>query len=152
MLKRLIDFLKNNYPDTDINEYLDSKYIHLDNDKLQKIAIAINDGSLKIKPASSCVAVQFLFHFGSTIILLKKKDNNFVAELAWETDFLSIHSVRDKTKGFYFIKFEFDDNYQIKLLETDKKQKSQVRSLEKEEELLIKIMPIIKGFISAIAE
>jgi hypothetical protein len=30
----------------------------------------------------------------------------YQAELAWETDFLAVHSTRNKGKGFYFIAFE----------------------------------------------
>jgi hypothetical protein len=152
MLKRLIEFLKNNYPESNIDEYLDSKYIHLEGEKLKKIADALKSGELQIKPASSCSASNFIFHFGSTIILLKKVANGFDAELAWETDFLAIHSVREKIKGFYFIKFSFNDDYQTTLLDTDKILKDQVRNSEKEQEVLDKVMPVVKGFISAIAE
>lgn len=152
MLKRLIEFLKNNYPNTNIDEYLDSKYINLESEQLKKIAEAIKSGELQVKPASTCTASQFIFHFGSTLILLKKVSNGFEAELAWETDFLAIHSVREKIKGFYFIKFSFNDDYQTTLLDTDKKNEDQVRSEVKEQEVLDKIMPVVKGFISAIAE
>jgi hypothetical protein len=152
MLKRLIEFLKNNYPNSNIEEYLDSKYISLDGEKLKKIAEALKSGELQIKPASTCSADNFIFHFGSTLILLKKVANGFEAELAWETDFLAIHSVREKIKGFYFIKFSFNDDYETTLLETDKRSEDQVRSDDKEQEVLDKIMPVVKGFISAIAE
>lgn len=152
MLKRLIEFLKNNYPNSNIDDFLDSKYIHLEGEKLKKIAEALKSGELQIKPASTCSADNFIFHFGSTLILLKKVANGFEAELAWETDFLAIHSVREKIKGFYFIKFSFNDDYETTLLETDKKLDGNVHAPEKEQEVLDKIMPIVKGFISAIAE
>ena len=152
MLKRLIEFLKNNYPNANIDDYLDSKYINLEGEQLKKIAEALNSGELQIKPASTCSADKFLFHFGSTIILLEKNANGFNAELAWETDFLAVHSVREKIKGFYFIKFEFNDEYQTTLLETNKRQTGHVRSTEKEQEVLDKIMPVLKGFISAISD
>jgi hypothetical protein len=57
-----------------------------------------------------------------------------------------------KIKGFYFIKFSFNDDYQTTLLDTDKILKDQVRNSEKEQEVLDKVMPVVKGFISAIAE
>jgi hypothetical protein len=60
--------------------------------------------------------------------------------------------VREKIKGFYFIKFSFNDDYQTTLLDTDKILKDQVRNSEKEQEVLDKVMPVVKGFISAIAE
>jgi hypothetical protein len=75
---------------------------------------------LKIKPASSCTAEKFVFHFGNTAILVQKDGSHYQGEFVWETDFLAVHSTRNKGKGFYFIAFEFDDNYQITLKETDK--------------------------------
>jgi hypothetical protein len=155
MLKRLIEFLQNNFPDSNINEYLDAKYIHLENDKLKKIADAIKANELQIKPASHCSADNFIFHFGSTLILVKKSTDGtqvFDCELAWETDFQSIYSAREKIKGFYFIKFGLDDDYNINLQETDKREDNQVRSEEQEREVITKILPVLKGFISAISE
>jgi hypothetical protein len=32
----------------------------------------------------------------------------YQGEFVWETDFLAVHSTRNKGKGFYFIAFEFD--------------------------------------------
>jgi len=119
MLKRLIKFLENNYPDSNINAYLDAKYIALTSPQLKQIADALKSGELNIKPASDCSANNFIFHFGSTTILVQKDNTSssvtYQAELAWETDFHSVQSIRDKGKGFYFIAFEFDDDYQISL-------------------------------------
>jgi len=119
MLKRLIKFLENNYPDSNINAYLDAKYIALTSPQLKQIADALKSGELNIRPASDCSANNFIFHFGSTTILVQKDNTSssvtYQAELAWETDFHSVQSIRDKGKGFYFIAFEFDDDYQISL-------------------------------------
>jgi len=41
MLKRLIKFLENNYPDSNINAYLDAKYIALTSPQLKQIADAL---------------------------------------------------------------------------------------------------------------
>ena len=155
MLKRLIEFLQNNFPNTNIEDYLDAKYIQLENDQLKKIAEAIASGELEIKNASNCTADNFIFHFGSTLILVKKStESDFVynCELAWETDFQAIYSARDKVKGFYFIKFSFDDTYATTLFETDKREENQVRNENQESELIAKIMPVLKGFMSAISE
>jgi hypothetical protein len=156
MLKKLVKFLENNYPDSNINDYLDAKYIQLSNPQLKQISDALNSGELKIKPASSCTAEKFIFHFGDTVILVQKDGNspfaNYQAEFAWETDFLAVHSTRNKGKGFYFIAFEFDDNYQVTLKETDKLLKDQIRNIEQDQELIDKTMPILKGFMSAISD
>ncbi len=156
MLKRLIEFLQNNFPDSNIEDYLDAKYIQLTNPQLKQIADALNSGELSIKPASSCSAEKFIFHFGETAVLVKKDDSDspakYQAELAWETDFLAIHSTRQKGKGFYFISFEFDDDYQTTINKTDKCLEDQVRDEQKNQELVDKVMPILKGFMSAISE
>ena len=155
MLKKLVKFLENNYPDSNIDDYLDAKYIQLSNPQLKQIADALNSGELKTKPASSCTAEKFIFHFGDTVILVQKDGNspsaNYQAEFAWETDFLAVHSTRNKGKGFYFIAFEFDDNYQVTLKETDKLLEDQIRNIEQDQELIDKTMPILKGFMSAIS-
>lgn len=154
MLKRLIEFLKNNYPDSNIDAYLDAKYIQLNNSQLKQIAGALNKGELNIKPASDCLLDNVIFHFGSTAILLQKDRSKafaYQAELVWETDFHSVHSIREKSKGFYFIKFAFDNNYQIKLGKTEKHLKDQIINTEKNQQLLNKAMPILKGFMSAVS-
>ncbi len=156
MLKKLVTFLQNNHPDSDIDAYLDAKYIQLNNEQLKQIANALERGELDTKKASNCSANHFIFHFGSTLILVTRDetDSNAVyqAELAWETDFLSVRSIRDKAKGFYFINFEFDDDYNITLLESDKTIKDQINNIEKNQQVVEKIMPVLKGFMSAISE
>jgi len=156
MLTKLVKFLENNHPDSNINDYLDAKYIQLTNPQLKQIADALNSNELKIAPASSCSAERFIFHFGNTIILVQKDSSDssavYQAELSWETDFMAIHSTRNKGKGFYFIAFEFDDDYQVTLKETDKFLEDQVRNEEQNQVLIDKAMPVLKGFMSAISE
>nr|MCH9749663.1 hypothetical protein [Pseudomonadota bacterium] len=135
MLDKLIEYIKNNHPESDVDAYLDAKYIQLNNAQLKQIADALERGDLSSTPASNCGASHFIFHFGSTLILVQKDTTDssaaFTAELAWETDFLSVRSVRDKAKGFYFINFEFDDDYQVTLLETQKIIEGHVNNTEK---------------------
>ncbi len=156
MLTRLIEFLKNNYPDTDINQYLDAKYIQLTEKQLKQIAKAIQSGELVSKSASDCPASRFIFHFGLTAILVQKNPSNsaaiYQAELAWETDFLSVHSARDKGKGFYFINFELDNDYQYTLKPTEKSVQGQVVNIEKNRVILDKMMPVLKGYMMAISQ
>ena len=56
------------------------------------------------------------------------------------------------TKIIEFIAFEFDDDYQVTLKETDKLLEDQVRNEEQNQELIDKAMPVLKGFMSAISE
>ena len=156
MLNNLVEFIKNNHPDTNIDAYLDAKYIQLNNAQLKQIADALASGELIASSASNCGANRFIFHFGSTIILVQKDETAssaaYTAELAWETDFLSVRSVRDKAKGFYFINFEFDDEYRVTLLETQKVIKGHVNNADKNQEIIDKVMPVLKGFMNAISE
>lgn len=155
MIEKLVKFLKNNYPDSNIDDYLDAKYIQLSNPQLKQIADALSSGELTIKPASSCSADCFIFHFGNTSVLVQKDDSDssaaYQAEFAWETDFLAVHSTRNKGKGFYFIAFEFDDDYQVTLKDTDKALEDQIRNIEQDQELIDKTMPVLKGFMSAVS-
>jgi hypothetical protein len=154
MLKRLVEFIKNNHPESSVDEYLDAKYIQLSNEQLKKIAQALKSGEIENKDASSCKASHFIFHFGSTLILLKRNEIGgvYTAELSWETDFLSVRSVRDKAKGFYFINFEINNDYTTVLLDTQKTIKGHVNNAEKNQEILNKVMPVLKGFMQAISE
>jgi hypothetical protein len=123
---------------------------------LKQIADALNNNELQIKPASNCDAENFIFHFGNTLILVQKNTTDssaiYQAELAWETDFLAVHSTRNKGKGFYFIAFEFDDDYQVTLKTTDKLLENQIRNIEQDQALIDKTMPVLKGFMSAISK
>ncbi|MCH9645435.1 MAG: hypothetical protein K0U08_02165 [Proteobacteria bacterium] len=156
MLDKLIEYIKNNHPESDVDAYLDAKYIQLNNAQLKQIADALERGDLSSTPASNCGASHFIFHFGSTLILVQKDTTDssaaFTAELAWETDFLSVRSVRDKAKGFYFINFEFDDDYQVTLLETQKIIEGHVNNTEKNQAIVDKLMPVLKGFMTAISD
>jgi hypothetical protein len=155
MLNRLIEFINNNYPESNVDEYLNAKYINLEDAQLKQIAQAIKTGELTIKKACDCPAKQFVFHFGNTLILLKKDDSTstacYQAELAWETDFVALHSARNKAKGFYFIAFEFDNNYTPYIKETDKSLKDQIRNDEQHQMVIKKVMPVLSGFMSAIS-
>ncbi len=156
MLNKLVEYIKNNHPDTDVDIYLDAKYIQLNNTQLKQIASALESGELTSSSAANCNANHFIFHFGNTLILLQKDTTEskavYTAELAWETDFLSVRSVRDKAKGFYFINFELDENYQATLLDTQKIIEGHVNNIEKNQKIVDKVLPVLKGFMNAISD
>jgi len=156
MITKLVKYLENNYPESNIDDYLDAKFIQLTSPQLKQIADALNSGELKTRPASNCSAERFVFSFGETAILVQKDTTDslmtYQAEFSWETDFMAIHSTRSKGKGFYFIAFEFDDEYQVTLKDTDKRLEDQVRNVKQDQEMIDKIMPVLKGFMSAISE
>ena len=63
MLKELIDYIKEVQTDSDIDNYLDSKYIHLTDAHYDQIAGATSQGELSPKKASECPAERFFLHF-----------------------------------------------------------------------------------------
>ena len=151
VLKRLVEFTKVNYPNVNLDEWLDSKYIYLNSAQLKKIADALASDELAYTSADKCPAEKLIFHFGNTLICLQKNKNGYSAELAWETDFNAIHSTRKKMKGFYFINFAFDNHFKVRLLPTNKKPLDNFDDKVGNKKLIEKIMPIVKGFISAIS-
>ncbi len=154
MLKEIIDFIKNNYPTSNIDDWLNSKYIKLTNSQLKKIAQAIKSGELQHKNASYCTVDNIIFHFGDTLVLLKKINNSsqvYQAELAWHTNFQSIHSTRHKDKGFYFINFSFDDNFKITMLDTKKKLPNSYIDIKANTKIANNTMLVLKGFMYAIS-
>ena len=62
MLKELIEYIKEvQTKDSDIDNYLDSKYIHLTDAHYDQIAGAISKGELSPKKASECSSRKVLF-------------------------------------------------------------------------------------------
>ena len=68
MLKELIEYIKEGQADSDIDNYLDSRYIHLTDAHYDQIASAISQGELSLKKASDCPAERFFLHFYETIL------------------------------------------------------------------------------------
>ena len=56
MLKELIEYIKEAQTGSDIDNYLDSKYIHLTDAHYDQIAGAISQGEFRSKKASDCPA------------------------------------------------------------------------------------------------
>ena len=56
MLKDLIEYIKEGQSDSKIDNYLDSKYIHLTDAHYDQIANAISQGELSQKKVSCCMA------------------------------------------------------------------------------------------------
>lgn len=151
MFKKLIQFLQNNFPEINIDDWLNSKYFHLNDNQLKKIAEAIKTKELELKPIEKLPVDSFIFHFSDTFILVKKDKTGFIAEFAWQTDFLSVHSVKNKDKGFVFISFTFDKNYQFNIIDSNKTLQSNFVNIEENKKTITKVIPILQGFISAIA-
>ena len=154
MLKELIEYIREGQTGSDIDNYLDSKYIHLTDAHYDQIAGAISKGELSSKKASDCPAERFFLHFNETILFVIKSTQGqhsvYDVELVQNTNY-SIEKVdEDELKNLAFVSFSINDDYQPTLIKrvttsesVDEKEKQQVMQ---------SVMPVLRGFMSAISD
>jgi len=154
MLKDLIEYIKEGQSDSEIDNYLDSKYIHLTDAHYDQIANAISQGELSQKKASECPAERFFLHFYETILYVKKSNQEqhsiYEVELVQDTNY-SIETVDEtESKNLAFVSFSINDDYQPTLIKRTTISES-VDEQEKQHTML-SVMPVLRGFMSAISE
>ena len=120
MLKELIEYIKEGQADSDIDNYLDSRYIHLTDAHYDQIASAISQGELSLKKASDCPAERFFLHFYETILYVNKSTQEqhsvYDVELVQDTNY-SIETVDEtESKNLAFLSFSINDDYQPTLI------------------------------------
>ena len=154
MLKELIEYIREGQAGSDIDNYLDSKYIHLTDAHYDQIAGAISQGELSSKKASDCPAESFFLHFNETILFVIKTTQEqhsvYDVELVQDTNY-SIDKVDESDlKNLEFVSFSLNDDYQPALIKrvtssetVDKKEKQQT---------IQSVMPVLRGFMSAISD
>ena len=154
MLKELIEYIKEGQADSDIDNYLDSRYIHLTDAHYDQIASAISQGELSLKKASDCPAERFFLHFYETILYVNKSTQEqhsvYDVELVQDTNY-SIDKVDESDlKNLEFVSFSLNDDYQPALIKrvtssetVDKKEKQQT---------IQSVMPVLRGFMCAISD
>ena len=154
MLKELIEYIKDCQTDSDIDNYLDSKYIHLTDAHYDQIAGAISQGQLTPKKASDCPAESFFLHFSETILFVKKSTQEqysvYDVELVQDTKY-SIETVDENdSKNLAFVSFSINDDYQptlIKRIAT-----SETVDENEKQQTIQSVMPVLRGFMSAISD
>ena len=154
MLKDLIEYIKEGQSDSEIDNYLDSKYIHLTDAHYDQIANAISQSELSQKKASECPAERFFLHFYETILYVNKSNQEqhsiYEVELVQDTN-SSIETVDEaESKNLAFVSFSINDDYQPTLIKGTTISES-VDEQEKQQTML-SVMPVLKGFMSAISE
>ena len=154
MLKELIEYIKDCQTDSDIDNYLDSKYIHLTDAHYDQIAGAISQGQLTPKKASDCPAESFFLHFSETILFVKKSTQEqhsvYDVELVQDTNY-SIETVDDvESKNLVFVSFSINDNYKPTLI--NHATTSETVDEQKKQQTMQSVMPILRGFMSAISD
>ena len=154
MLKDLIEYIKEGQSDSEIDNYLDSKYIHLTDAHYDQIASAISQGELSPKKASDCPAESFFLHFSETILFVKKstQGQHSVYDIALvqnTNDPIEIED-EDKSKNLVFLSFSINDDYQPTL----KKRANTYEAIEEQEkqQTMQSVMPVLRGFMSAISD
>ena len=154
MLKELIEYIKEGHTGSDIDNYLDSKYIHLTDAHYDQIAGAISQGEVSPKKASDCRAESFFLHFNETILFVNKSSQGqhsiYNVELAKDTNY-SLETVNElDSKNLAFMSFSINDDYQptlIKYVTT-----SETIDEKEKQQTIQSVMPVLRGFMSAISD
>ena len=154
MLKDLIEYIKEGQSDSEIDNYLDSKYIHLTDAHYDQIANSISQDELSQKKASECPAERFFLHFYETILYVNKSNQEqhsiYEVELVQDTN-SSIETVDEaESKNLAFVSFSINDDYQPTLIKRTTISES-VDEQEKQHTML-SVIPVLRGFMSAISE
>ena len=154
MLKELIEYIKEGQADSDIYNYLDSKYIHLTDAHYDQIASAISQGELSLKKASDCPAERFFLHFYETILYVKKSTQEqhsvYDVELVQDTNY-SIETMDEtESKNLAFLSFSINDDYQPTLIKRETT--SETVDEQKKQQTMQSVMPVLRGFMSAISD
>ena len=154
MLKELIEYIKEGQTDSDIDNYLDSRYIHLTDAHYDQIASAISQGELSLKKASDCPAERFFLHFYETILYVNKSTQEqhsvYDVELVQDTNY-SIETVDEtESKNLAFLSFSINDDYQPTLIK--RATTSETVDEQKKQQTMQSVMPVLRGFMSAISD
>ena len=154
MLKELIEYIKEGQADSDIYNYLDSKYIHLTDAHYDQIASAISQGELSLKKSSDCPAERFFLHFYETILYVNKSTQEqhsvYDVELVQDTNY-SIETVDEtESKNLAFLSFSINDDYQPTLIK--RATTSETVDDQKKQQTMQSVMPVLRGFMSAISD
>ena len=154
MLKELIEYIREGQIGSDIDNYLDSKYIHLTDAHYDQIAGAMSRGELSPKKASDCPAERFFLHFNETILFVHKSTQGqhsvYDVELVKDSNY-SIEKVdEDESKNLAFVSFSINDDYQPTLIK--RTTTSETVDEQKKQQTIQLVMPVLRGFMSAISD
>ena len=154
MLKELIEYIKEGQTGSDVDNYLDSKYIHLTDAHYDQIASAISQGELSSKKASDCPAERFFLHFNETILFANKSNQGlhsiYDVELVNDTNY-SIDKVDESDlKNLLFVSFSINDDYQPALIK--RVTTSETLDEQEKQQTMQSVIPVLRGFMSAISD
>jgi len=154
MLKELIEYIREGQIGSDIDNYLDTKYIHLTDAHYDQIAGAMSQGELSLNKASDCPAERFFLHFNETILFVNKSNQGqhsiYDVELVNDTNY-SIDKVEESDlKNLVFVSFSINDDYQPALIK--RMTTSETLDEQEKQQTMQSVIPVLRGFMSAISD
>jgi len=154
MLKELIEYIREGQIGSDIDNYLDSKYIHLTDAHYDQISGAMSQGELSPKKSSDCPAERFFLHFNETILFVNKSNQGqhsiYDVELVNDTNY-SIDKVDESDlKNLAFVSFSINDDYQPALIK--RVTTSETLDEQEKQQTMQSVIPVLRGFMSAISD
>ena len=154
MLKELIEYIREGQTGSDIDNYLDSKYIHLTDAHYDQIAYAMSQGELNPKKASDCPAERFFLHFSETILFVKKSTQDqhsvYDVELVQNTNNSIKTDNESEAKNLVFMSFSINDDYLPMLIKHVSD--SEIIDNQEKQQTIHLVMPVLRGFMSAISD
>ena len=154
MLKELIEYIREGQIGSDIDNYLDSKYIHLTDAHYDQIAGAMSQGEKKKKKASNCPAERFFLHFNEIILFVNKttleQSSVYDVELVMEINYSIEKENESDSKNLTFVSFTINDDYQPTLIK--RTTTSETIDEQKKQQIIQSVMPVLRGFMSAISD
>ena len=154
MLKELIEYIKESQTDSDIDNYLDSKYIHLTDAHYDQIAGAMSQSELSPKKASDCPADRFFLHFYETILYVNKSNQKqhsiYDVELIMDTNYSIKKMDEGESKNLAFVSFSINDDYQPTLIK--RVTTSETIDEQEKHQTIQSVIPILRGFMGAISD
>ena len=148
MLKELIEYIKEYEGESDLGDYLDTRYIRLTDQHHDQIASSMSEGELTPKKASNCPAERFFLHFNETILFVNKltEDPNSI----YDVEMVQNEDSLNESKELIFASFSLDDDYTPKLKNRKMSGKTVDENLQ--QLTMLSVMPIVIGFMVAITD
>ena len=148
MLKELIEYIKEYEGESDLGDYLDTRYIRLTDQHHDQIASSMSEGELTPKKASNCPAERFFLHFNETILFVNKltEDPNSI----YDVEMVQNEDPSNESKELIFASFSLDDDYTPKLKNRKVSGKTADENLQ--QLTMLSVMPIVIGFMVAITD
>ena len=148
MLKELIEYIKEYEGDSELGDYLDTRYVRLTEQHYDQIASAMSEGELESKNSSNCPAERFFLHFNETILFVNKQTEEPSA--VYDIEMVQNEGESDDSMELLFASFSIDDDYSPLL----KKRVTSGKTADENYQQLVmqSVIPILKGFMVAITD